>query len=367
MRADTPPPSTFGCRVSDLDGDWKEAPATRRDGPLPSRPCFSAQPAGTALYEVYLTQRVSHTHPVQQWGDSPPPRGFPGTLQLRSGPFTYHASRNTHHASHIRTAIHRQDLTGNKARPRTSEENDRFRDLFWLPQPAHRRHRLHLVQGSRGHGLDHVSLDKPWRYRIDRNAFARQFTRQTFREGNNGPLRSGVVGLAEIASLADNRRDIDNPPPARSYHILRYQLGGKEYSVQVDLPHLVPHRFSHFQKRSVPRDACVVDQDRDRSKFPNYLFHHVLHLVRRSHICLVSPATDAVLFDDALGQGLRRFFRGLIRKRHVSAGTRHRCDDRPPNPSAPSRNQTDLAPQFHMMIVRVAVFHFRSSFRVVKF
>ena len=142
------------------------------------------------------------------------------------------------------------------------------------------------------HSVDHVGFHKPRRDRIYGNSFTPQFARQTFSEGNDAALGDCIVGLAEISRLANNRRDINYASRAISifpgYHILEHKLSCVKNSIEVDPHYFVPHCFGHFEKRSIPINPRVINQDRDVAQFLRGFFDHFLHFLAGGDIGLVA-------------------------------------------------------------------------------
>jgi hypothetical protein len=73
-------------------------------------------------------------------------------------------------------------------------------------------------------------------------------------------LRRGVVGLADVAPLADDRRDVHDPAVVVLDHVRQRGLGHEEGAREVDREDLVPVLVVHLEHRLVDRDAGVVDE-----------------------------------------------------------------------------------------------------------
>ncbi|MNZ68314.1 hypothetical protein D3C78_865790 [compost metagenome] len=104
-----------------------------------------------------------------------------------------------------------------------------------------------------------------------------------------------VVGLAELAALAVDRRDVDDAAPAALDHRVDYLLGGVEQAVEVGGNHRAPVLGSHLLERGIAGDTGVVDQHVDLADI-------LAHLGEGAHgvIPVGDVAGQAVKFETVL-------------------------------------------------------------------
>ena len=106
---------------------------------------------------------------------------------------------------HIHAAVDRDDLAGDVAGQRRSQEQDGRRHLFRPAQPPYGRHGLDAVNATSRKVLGHVRLDKARGHGIDRHALSGDLAGQRHGETDQSGLGHGVVDLAEIPGLARRR------------------------------------------------------------------------------------------------------------------------------------------------------------------
>ena len=75
----------------------------------------------------------------------------------------------------------------------------------------------------------------PGRDRVDRDLALRHFERDRLRKTDQAGFGGGVVGLAEVAALADDRTDVDDTPELLLDHRLEDRLGHKKRPRQIYL------------------------------------------------------------------------------------------------------------------------------------
>ncbi len=114
-------------------------------------------------------------------------------------------------------------------------------------------------------GLDHLGADVARAHRVDGDALGCHLLRQRHREAVHAGLGRRVVGLARLALLAVDRRDLDDAAPAFFDHARHHLLGDVEHAGQVGVDHRVPVFARHLHEHAVARDAGVVDQHVDRA------------------------------------------------------------------------------------------------------
>src|SRR5262249_13069027 len=104
-----------------------------------------------------------------------------------------------------------------------------------------------------------------WRYAVDGDALARDFTCQRHGETVHARLGSGVVGLAELTGLAVDRGDVDDAAEAPFAHPFDDVAAHVEYAVEVDAQHVDPLLRRHLAQGRVAGDTGGVDEDVDRA------------------------------------------------------------------------------------------------------
>jgi hypothetical protein len=133
----------------------------------------------------------------------------------------------------------------------------------------------------------------------------RELERGALGEGDDPALARRVVGLAEIAGLADERADVDDASEAlRDHHRRR---GGEAVidAVQVRVDDVQPVAVRHLAQRPVAGDAGVVDEDIEPSARLDHTTHHGARLLDVAHVGLHEHAPAAEALD------LRRDGRGV--------------------------------------------------------
>src|SRR6185437_11967351 len=110
----------------------------------------------------------------------------------------------------ILTAVCRQRRAGDQPRFIGSEEDDTARNLLGFAQTSDRDLRQNrFLQHVLRHRLHHLGVDVARRDGIDGDAGARALLRQRLGEADLAGLGGRVIGLAELALLAVDRRDVD--------------------------------------------------------------------------------------------------------------------------------------------------------------
>ncbi|EIL54191.1 hypothetical protein EC54115_11872 [Escherichia coli 541-15] len=72
-----------------------------------------------------------------------------------------------------------------------------------------------------------------------------------------------IVGLAELATLAVDRGDVDDPTPAPLQHALDDLLGGVEQAIEIGVDHRAPVLQGQLAEGGVTGNASVVHQHVD--------------------------------------------------------------------------------------------------------
>src|SRR5215469_7271549 len=178
-------------------------------------------------------------------------------------------------SSHVQAAVDGPYLAGDVGGVIGGEEPDHPRDLLGLAQPAHRNLAPDLVQHLVRDGGQHVRGDKAGRDRVDGqpDPISRRALRpgeledglfgQRLGQSEQAGLGRRVVGLADIAGLADDRGHVDDPSGTALDHVLDRRLGHEEGTGQVDRDDLLPVVVAHLGHGPVDGDPGVVDQDVD--------------------------------------------------------------------------------------------------------
>src|ERR687894_716754 len=85
--------------------------------------------------------------------------------------------------------------------------------------------------------------------------------REAHGQAEQAGFGGGVVGLADVAGLADDRADVDDAARPAVEHVLQDRAGEVEGAGEVDLDDPVPVFDGHLADGLVQGDAGVVDQD----------------------------------------------------------------------------------------------------------
>ena len=100
-------------------------------------------------------------------------------------------------------------------------------------------------------------------------------------------LGGGVVDLADVAGLADDRGHVDDPAGAALDHVLDRGLGHEEGARQVDRDDLLPVLVGHLGHGPVDGDAGVVHQDVDPAVVVDHLAQHPAAVIGVTDVALV--------------------------------------------------------------------------------
>src|SRR6516165_4908786 len=175
--------------------------------------------------------------------------------------------------SHVQAAVDGPDLAGDVRGLVGGEEADGAGDLLRPGKPAQRNLLPDPLQRPFRHGGHHVRGDVTGSDRVDGqpDALPRGATGpldledrllgQRFGQAEQPRLGCGVVGLADLAGLADHRGHADDPAGALLDHVVEGGLGHEKGPGQVDRDHPLPVLVAHLRHGLVDRDTRVVDQD----------------------------------------------------------------------------------------------------------
>src|SRR5262249_40165550 len=127
-------------------------------------------------------------------------------------------------------------------------------------------HGLHLL----GHRFGHVGGDEAGGYGVDGDTALAQLSRPDLCDTYHTRLGGDVIGLPEIAVVADHRACADDTPPAMRQHVGHYGLCAVEDARQVNADHGVPVGLAHLtddgafldlQELGIAGDAGIVYED----------------------------------------------------------------------------------------------------------
>src|SRR5215204_2606812 len=240
--------------------------------------------------------------------------------------------------SHVQPAVDPVHLPGDVPRLGVGEELDHPGDLLRLPQPADRNGGDHLVEDLLGHGRDHLGGDEPGRDRVDRDPLAGRLKGQAVGQPEQARLGGGVVGLADVALLADDRADVDDPAVPAVQHVLEHGPAQVEGTGQVDMDDPVPVLHRHLADGAVDGDAGVVDQDVQLPVLLQHLGDDPLAVGGDADVALVDsrPLMGG-------GELLGRVRAVGVADRHLDPAVGEAGADRQPDPPGASGDERDLS------------------------
>ena len=154
----------------------------------------------------------------------------------------------------------------------------------------------------------------PWR---SSRRFARAASRaKRHRQAEQPGLRRRIVGLADVALLADHRRDAHDPPGAAFEHLRQRGLTEEERAREVDLEHAMPVVVGHLQHRVIAGDPGVVDEDVEASVLLDHLPDDAPAVFGKADVAAVDAGLHAVRLDRLAG------LRDLVLVAAVAGGDR---------------------------------------------
>jgi hypothetical protein len=118
----------------------------------------------------------------------------------------------------------------------------------------------------------------------------RGLARERRRHPEEPGLRRGVVDLADVAHLPDDRGDVHDPPGPALDHVVKHRLGHEERAGEVDGDDLVPVLVGHLEDRLVRGDPRVVDEDVQPAVVLDDLADRAPAVLRRADVALVDRA-----------------------------------------------------------------------------
>src|ERR1019366_380996 len=154
--------------------------------------------------------------------------------------------------------------------------------------------------------LEHLGRDESRRDRVDGYPDAillelprppeleRRLASERLGQPEQPGLRGCVVRLPDVADLADDRGDVDDPSRPAFNHVRQHRLGHEERAREVDRDHLVPILVGHLQDRLVDRDPGIVDQDVEPPMRVNHFLDGAATVLARTDITLVDTRVDVM-------------------------------------------------------------------------
>ncbi len=147
----------------------------------------------------------------------------------------------------------------------------------------------------------------------------------------------GVVGLADVARLADEGAHVDDLAPTLLRHVRQDRVHRVEGAVEVYLDHLVPVLHRELLERAVYVYAGVVDKDVYAPVLLYRLIYEPLGLLRVRDISLDRDGL-ATSLGDLVDQLLRRFLAARVVDHDLGSSPRHLLRYRPAKAPARPRN-----------------------------
>ncbi len=129
---------------------------------------------------------------------------------------------------------------------------------------------------------------------------------QRLGQAEHAGLGGGVVDLADVAGLADDRGHVDDPAGAADDHVLDRGLGHVKGSGQVDRDDLLPVIVGHLGHGPVNGDPGVVHQDVDPAVLADHLMQHASAVIGAADVALMDGDPLAWIVAGRAGQELLR-------------------------------------------------------------
>ena len=121
-----------------------------------------------------------------------------------------------------------------------------------------------LVSPVGGHVVGHRGHDRSGRDDVAGDVAAGELPGDAAGQAEQARLGRRVVGLAGLADLAADRRDVHDPAVARLHHPRRRAPDRVERAGEVRVEHGVPVLVGHADEQPVAGDAGVVHEHVDR-------------------------------------------------------------------------------------------------------
>src|SRR5574340_900786 len=179
---------------------------------------------------------------------------------------------------HVHAAVYMQRRTGNVARGRRSNERDNRRDLIGTSQSAQRHVLDQVLLLLAGEGTRHVGLYESRCNTIDSDIAAAHLTRKGLAEAEYPRFGRCIIGLTQITCGPDYGRNIDDASIAGLHHRAQHAAAQTEYRFEIGFQNIVPLLIFHPDEQIIARDACVIHQYGDISKFVMHRFENAFNL-----------------------------------------------------------------------------------------
>ena len=115
-----------------------------------------------------------------------------------------------------------------------------------------------------GTAMHHFGRDIAGADGVDGDALGGVLLRQRLGEADVASLRGRIIGLAHLALLAIDRRDVDDPAEAALAHAFDHRTAHVEQGIEVGVDDVVPLVRRHLVEHAVFGDSGVVDENIDR-------------------------------------------------------------------------------------------------------
>src|SRR5436309_2281629 len=166
--------------------------------------------------------------------------------------------------SHLQAAVDRDDAAGDVAGVVVGQESHRPGDLPGVAEAADGNGGDDLVEDVLGHGGHHLGVGVAGGDAVDGDAFAGDLEGEAFGEAEQSRFGGGVVGLADVAGLADHGAEGDDPAETVLQHVVEDRLGQVEGAGEVDAQDGVPVVDGRYAYRLDEGDAGEDDERVDR-------------------------------------------------------------------------------------------------------
>src|SRR6185295_9914309 len=220
---------------------------------------------------------------------------------------------------HVQAAVDAPDLAGDVTRRVRGQEVHDARDLLGLSEASERDLADDLLEQLGRDVLEHLGGDEPGGHRVhgepdpvgirEPPRLGEQeggLAREGLGEAEEPRLGRRVVGLADIAHLADHARYVHDAPAPPLRHVPQGGLRQEEGPGEVDVEHLEPVLIGELEHRLVDGDARVVDEDVEPPVGRDHLVDGAPAVRRLAHVALVDAHLGAVGGGEAVAELLGR-------------------------------------------------------------
>src|SRR6266851_4111696 len=228
-----------------------------------------------------------------------PPPYLPIAVRTADSTRTFLRCSMTVSPSHVQAAVDGPDLPGDVGGRVGRQKADHPGDLLGRAEPADRDLGPDPVQHLVRDGGHHVGGDVARGDRVDgqpdpvpgRTLRPAELEDNLASQGLGQPeqagLGRGVVDLADVAGLADDRGHVDDPAGAVLDHVLDRGLGHEEGAGQVDRDDLLPVLVGHLGHGPVDGDPGVVHQDVEPAVLVDHLVQHPAAVIGLTDVAVV--------------------------------------------------------------------------------